>query len=193
MEVDLMIPEWLSFIDVAFVVVVLFSAMGGFQKGFSGQIAQVITFVLFGIFLFFAYPAIYNHMVALFHGLDKVYVMWLALAGMVVLFILIFILLSKLLATILKTQMSERSDRTYGLTLGVIRGILVAFIGMILLVILGPATLPDTLCEKSQVGRLVCREMVPRIQPHLNKEEFSEDFEKMRSSLFQQKEAEIPE
>jgi len=188
-----MIPEWLSFIDVAFVAVVLFSAMGGLQKGFAGQVAQVATFVLFGLFLFFAYPSIYNYMATLFQGLDQTYVMWLVLAGLVVLCILFFIFSNKLLATMLKTQISERSDRSYGFTLGLIRGVLLALFALILLVILGPRELSDTLCAKSQVGRLVCRELVPRVQPHLNKETLSEDFEKMRGSLFQQKEAGFPE
>jgi len=188
-----MIPEWLSFIDITIVVVVLFSALGGLQKGFSGQMAQVTTFVLFGLFLFFAYPTIYNHMTDLFQGLDKIYIMWLVLAGLLLLCILFFILLNKLFATILKTQVSERSDRTYGFTLGLIRGVLFAIIGMILLMILGPSNLSDTLTAKSQVGRFVDQELVPHVQPHLNKETFGEDLEKMRSSLFPQKEAEFPE
>ena len=188
-----MIPEWLSFIDIAFVIVVLFSAIGGFQKGFAGQVAQVATFVLFGIFLFFAYPSIYSHMVALFQGLNKTYVMWLVLAGLLLLCIFFFLFSNKLLATLFKMQISERSDRSYGLTLGLIRGVLFALFAMILLVLLSPPKLSDTLCAKSQVGRLVCRELVPRIQPHLNKETLSEDFEKMRSSLFRQKEAGVSE
>ena len=188
-----MIPEWLSFIDVAFVAVALFSAIGGLQKGFAGQVAQVATFVLFGVFLFFAYPGIYSHVAALFQDLDKTYVVWLVLAGLVLLCVFFFIFSSKLLATMLKTQISVRSDRSYGFALGLVRGVLLALFALILLVILGPGGLSDTLCAKSQVGRLVCRELVPRVQPHLNKKTLSEDFEKMRGSLFQQKEAGFPE
>ncbi len=188
-----MIPEWLSFIDIAFVAVVLFSAMGGLQKGFAGQVAQVISFLLFGVFLFFAYPGIYSHMVSLFQDLDKTYVTWLVLVGLVVLSILFFVLSNKVLATVLKTQISERSDRSYGFMLGFVRGVLLGLFAMILLVILGAPELPDTLCAKSQVGRFVCRTLVPRVQPHLNRSTLNEDFEKMRESLLPRKEAGFPE
>lgn len=188
-----MMPEWLSLIDVAFVAVVLFSALGGLQKGFAGQVAQVITFVLFGIALFFAYPGIYRHLTALFRNMDKTYMTWLLLAGLAVLSFLFFILCNKVLASVLKTQISDRSDRSYGFLLGLIRGMLLALFAMILLVILGPPELPETLCAKSQTGRLVCEKLVPIVQPHFNRTTISEDIEKMRESLLPRKEAEFPE
>ena len=46
-------PDWLSFTDISFAVVVLLFAWGGFQKGFAGQVAHILTALIFGALLFF--------------------------------------------------------------------------------------------------------------------------------------------
>ncbi|RKX42754.1 MAG: hypothetical protein DRP64_09315 [Verrucomicrobia bacterium] len=188
-----MIPEWLSLIDVAYVAVALLFALGGFQKGFAGQVAHIITFVALGAFLFFAYPAIFSYLGRLFRDLNETYMMWLILAGLAVLTIVFYIFVSKLLANVLKTQISDRSDRAYGFTLGFIRGALLALFAMVFLVILGPPKFYDSFHMKSRVGRLVCYEMVPRIQPRVNKSTVGEGFDKMREALIYQEEAGLPE
>lgn len=186
-------PEWLSLIDIAYVAVALLFALGGFQKGFAGQVAHILTFVAAGVFLFFAYPRIFSYFGRLFRNLNETYMMWLILAGFVVLCVMFFILISKLLANALKTQISERSDRTYGFMLGLIRGALMALFVMIFLVILGSAKFYDAFSEKSRVGRLVCYELVPRIQPRLNKANVGEGFDRMREALIYQEEAGVIE
>ncbi len=188
-----MIPEWLSLIDVAYVAVALLFALGGFQKGFAGQVAHIITFVVLGAFLFLAYPAIFSYLGRLFRNLNETHMMWLILAGLAVLTVVFFIYVSKLLANVLKTQISDRSDRTYGFVLGFIRGALTALFVMIFLVILGPAKFRDSFSERSRVGKLVCYELVPRIQPRLNKSTVGEGFNKMREALIYQEEAGLPE
>ncbi len=185
----MIIPDWLSMIDVAYVAVALLFALGGLQKGFAGQVAHVITFLALGTALFFAYPAIYSYLGRLFRNLNETYMMWLILAGLAVLAIVFFVFVSKLLANVLKTQISDKSDRVYGFALGFVRGALVALFVMVFLVILGPPKFYDSLRMKSHVGKLVCYEMVPRIQPHLNKSTVNENFDKMREALIYQEEA----
>jgi uncharacterized membrane protein required for colicin V production len=188
-----MIPEWLSLIDVAYVAVALLFAMGGLQRGFAGQVAHVITFLAVGATLFFAYPSIFSYMGRLFRNLNETYMMWLILAGLAVLTVVFFVYLSKLLANVLKTQISDRSDRVYGFTLGFIRGALVAVFFMVFLVLLGAEKSYTILSEKSRVGQFVCYEMVPRIQPHLNKDSVGDGFDKMREALIYQEEAGVVE
>ncbi len=188
-----MIPDWLSLIDVAYVAVALLFALGGFQKGFAGQVAHVITFVALGAFLFFAYPAIFSYLGRLFRNLNETYMMWLILAGLAVLAIVFFIFVSKLLANVLKTQISDRSDRAYGFILGLVRGVLVTLFAMVFLVILGPPKFYDSFHTKSYVGKLVCYEIVPRIQPRLNESTVGEGFDKMREALIYQEEAGVLE
>ena len=185
----MMIPDWLSLIDVAYVAVALLFALGGLQKGFAGQVAHVITFLAMGAALFFAYPAIYSYMGRLFRNLNETYMMWLILTGLAVLTIVFFVFVSKLLANVLKTQISDRSDRVYGFSLGFVRGALVALFAMVFLVILGPNKFDETFRAKSHVGKLVCYEMVPRIHPHVSKSTVNENFDKMREALIYQEEA----
>jgi uncharacterized membrane protein required for colicin V production len=186
-------PEWLSLVDVAYIAVALLFALGGYQKGFAGQVAHILTFVAAGVFLFFAYPKLFGYFGRLFRDLNEIYMMWLILAGLAVLSILFFVYVSKLLANVLKMQISERSDRAYGFTLGLIRGALMALFAMIFLVILGSAKFYESFAEKSHVGQLVCYELVPRIQPHLNKSTVGSGFDKMREALIYQEEAGVVE
>src|SRR5210317_1014536 len=105
-----MIPEWLSFIDVAFLGAALLFAWGGFQKGFAAQIAHILTCLIMGVFLFFAYPAIYNFLSGIFRNLEEAYLMWLLLVCLAALTFGVFILTSKMLASMLKAQISKNSD-----------------------------------------------------------------------------------
>jgi uncharacterized membrane protein required for colicin V production len=188
-----MIPEWLNLVDVAFVAVALLFGLGGLQRGFASQVAHIITFVALGIFLFFAYPAIFTFFGRIFRDLNEVYMMWLLLAGVAVLAVLFFILVNKLLASVLKTQISDRSDRVYGFILGFIRGVLITLFAMVFFVILGSEKFYNVFSEKSHVGQLVCYEIVPRIQPRLDKSEMGDGFDRMREALIHQDEAGLPE
>ncbi len=184
-----MVPDWISLIDIAFLGVALLFGLSGFQKGFAGQVAHIITFLVLGTALFFAYPALFGYFGRLFRNLNETYMVWLILTGLVVLAIVFFVFISKLLANILKTQISDRSDRAYGFTLGFVRGVLVALFLMIFLVILGPPRVHDTLGAKSQIGKLVCYELVPRIQPHVTPAVLEEQVDKLRETLIHQEDA----
>ena len=189
-----MIPNWLSLVDLAFVAAALLFALGGFQKGFAGQVAHVITSVSFAIVLFFAYPSIYSYLGRLFRNLNETYLMWLILVGLAVLTVVFFRGVNKLLANVLKTQISERSDRAYGFILGFIRGVLVAVFIMIFLVILDSSGKTyDKFRIKSHVGKLVCYELVPRIQPHMTPAVLEERVNKLRDALIYQEEAGVLE
>lgn len=188
-----MMPEWLSMIDVAYVAVALLFGLGGLQKGFASQISHILTFLAMGLFLFFAYPSIYTYMGRLFRSMNQVYMVWILLAGLVVLAIVFFIFAAKLLANALKLQISDRADRVNGFIFGFVRGALAALFAMVFLVILDPDKFDNAFSEKSRVGQLVCYEMVPRIQPHVNKESVGDGIDRMREALIYQEEAGLPE
>jgi uncharacterized membrane protein required for colicin V production len=188
-----MIPEWLSFIDIAFVAVALLFGLGGVQRGFASQVAHIITFLAMGAFLLYAYPAIFDLFGRLFRDVNEVYMMWLLLAGLVLLTVVFFIFVSKLLANILKMQISDRSDRVYGFLFGFVRGALTALLVMVFLVILGSENIYNVFSEKSRIGQFVCYEMVPRIQPHVNKSTVEDGFDRMREALIHQEEAGLPD
>lgn len=189
----MMVPEWLSLIDVAFFAVALLFALGGLQKGFASQVAHIATFAALGALLFFAYPAIFTYMSQLFNNLNETYMMWLILAGLIVLAIVFYMLFSKLLATALKMQISDRSDRSFGFILGLARGAMVALFVMVFMVILGSENIYNALSEKSWVGQFVCYEAAPRIQPHMNKSTVGDSMDKIREALIHQEEAGLPD
>jgi len=184
-----MIPDWLSFVDVAFLGVALLFAWGGSQKGFAAQVAHILTFLIMGGFLFFAYPAIYSYLAGIFRNLDEAYLMWLLLVCLVALAFGVFVLSCKLLASLLKAQISERSDHVYGFMLGFVRGALVALFAMIFIVMLGPPRFYDTFRMKSYIGKQVCYNLVPRVQPHLNRGTLEGKVNQWKQKLLEQEQA----
>ena len=189
-----MIPNWLSLVDVVFLVVVFLFAWGGSQKGFAEQVSHIITFLALGLLLFFAYPAIFSYLGRVFRGMEPTYLMWLLLAGVVGLCILVFSLASKLLAGMMKTQISDTADMAWGFVLGLLRGTLVALFAMVFLVMLDASgRIYDKFRMKSHAGQLVCYEMVPRIQPHLSRAVLEEKANVLRDKLLEQEEAGVIE
>ncbi|MDF7825804.1 CvpA family protein [Pontiellaceae bacterium B12227] len=182
-------PAWLSLVDVVVVMVIALFAWGGFQKGFASQIAYVITFICGGILLFFVYPMMFSYFGRVFRELQETYLMWVILATLLVLVIALYMLFSKLLAGLLKMQISSRADHGWGLALGLTRGILTSLLIMILVVMLERSgKVYDLFCAKSYAGDLVCREIVPRIQPRLTAL-YESKIDSWKAELMKQEEA----
>ncbi len=187
------ISNWLNFIDVAFVLVVLLSAWGGFQQGFARQLSHILTFLLAGILLFFAYPYIYSSLGRLFRNIDEEIIMWALMAGLVILSIFAFIFITRMISGLLKKQIAESTDHVYGMVLGMVRGTMFALLFMIFIVMLGPQHVEDTLVHRSRSGRFVCLKMVPRIRPHLSRPIIKEKTRKWQEFLLDQEEAGVLE
>ena len=162
-----MIPEWFSFVDVVFFCVALLLAVGGYQRGFAGQVAHVLTFLVVVLLLFFTYPSVFTYLESRFYDVDATYLMWALFFGLMLLALGFFSLIGRFLMKVLRVQFSSKSDHLYGFLLGFARGALMALLGMVFLVILGPPEFRECFRAKSPVGKLVCNEMVPHIQPHL--------------------------
>lgn len=181
-------PAWLSFIDIAFVVGVALFAWGGSQKGFAGQIAHIVTSLILGVLLFFAYPYILGYLGGVFRRIDEVYIMWILVIGLLVLSVFVFVLLSKMLVSLLKTHLSERSDHVYGFILGTVRGALTALLFMVIIAMLGPPRVEESFRLKSYTGRFVARQLVPRVRPHVNRQVWAENKEKVMHRIEEERE-----
>lgn len=181
-------PGWLSFIDIAFVVVVGLFAWGGCQKGFAGQVAHILTALTFGVLLFFAYPYVLSYLDGVFRRLDETYIMWVLVIGLLVLSIFVFALFSKMLASLLKAHLSERSDHVYGFILGTIRGALTALLFMVIIVMLGSPRIEENFRMKSYTGRFVDRQLVPRVRPHMSHEVWEENIQKVEGKILEKRE-----
>lgn len=188
-----MIPNWFSFIDAAFVLAVLLFAWGGFQKGFAAQLAPIMTFLILGVLMFFAYPYVYTFLGRALRSIDETVIMWMLMIGLAAVAVGIFILFSRMLSNLLKKQISDGSDHTYGFILGTVRGVLTALLFMVFLVMLGPREIEDKFCEKSYTGRFVSKEMVMRIRPRLSRPLVKEKTKEWRDWLLGQEEAGVLE
>lgn len=188
-----MIPEWVSYIDAAYIIAVLLFAWGGYQKGFAAQLSPILTFLILGVLLFFAYPYVYTFLGRVFRSLDETIIMWFLMIGLAASAVGVFILFSRLLSNSLKKQISEGSDHVYGMLLGTLRGMLTALLVMVFLVMLGPTRVEDAFCEKSHIGRFVSKEMVARIRPRLSRPLVQEKTKEWKDWLLGQEEAGVLE
>ncbi|QBG48358.1 CvpA family protein [Verrucomicrobia bacterium S94] len=163
-----MLPDWLSLIDAAYVLIVGLFAWNGLQKGFSAQVAHVITFIAVGALLFFAYPYCFAYFGRIFRNLEETYLMWILLCLLLLAAVGIFVLLSKILAAVLKANASETADAAWGAVLGLVHGAMFGLIALIVLVMIDrTGAAYDKLRIKSYVGKTVCYKLVPRVQPRL--------------------------
>lgn len=163
-----MLPSWFSFIDVAYLVVVGIFAWGGMQKGFAAQLARFFTFLGIAALLFFAYPFLFEYFGRVFRNLDETFLMWLLLLGLAAAGFGVFVLISKLLEAAFKAQMSDTTDAVWGFIFGLLHGGIACLIGMIVLVMIDRSGVSyDKFRMKSYVGKTVCYQLVPRVQPRL--------------------------
>lgn len=184
-----MLPNWLSYLDLIFAAVVCLFAWRGCQKGFAGQIAHVLTAVFTGVLLFWAYPFLFSYFGRIFRGLGEAYLMWLLLAALALVAIGLYKLFCRLLAAVIQAGMSDRADMGLGLALGAVLGVLVPLLFMIVLVMLDrTGTSFDKMRVKSYVGKAVCNEMVPRVQPRLTSL-YENKIREWKNKLLEQEEA----
>jgi len=160
-------PGWWSWIDATVVVVVLTFVWGAAQKGFAAQISRVAALAFLSVTLFFAYPPLFKLLQGKFSSLSDAGAMWILLLLLGLLSVLLYVLLATWLAKRLKANVSPRTDHVLGGVLGGVLGIMATLLAMTFIVIFGHPKFHDLLSKKSKVGRFVCRDLVPRIQPHL--------------------------
>lgn len=184
-------PTWLSWIDIVYIGVGLLFAWGGYQKGFSKQIAHILTFLMSGLFLFFAYPPLYDSLHKKFPDFNGAYLIWILFITLLLLSFLIFKLFTLWLSGKVKATLSERDDHIYGCSLGLIRGLLFGLLAMILLVILDPARTYEPFSKKSYMGKFVCKKVIPKIQPRLNRDAFKSDIRRLQNRMLSQPDAGI--
>jgi uncharacterized membrane protein required for colicin V production len=178
----------MSYVDAILMVVCLLFALGGFQKGFAGQIAQLTTFVCAMIGLFFFYPFLFSLARDSFTRVDDTYLMWVLLAVFLLVALIIYIGVTRLMAMAIKSQITESSDRALGMLLGMFRGIFIIVFVMMFSVMLGPVRCYEEVRGRSGIGRFVCDEMVPRVQPHMTRANFRAKLLRVRSGLRNTKE-----
>ena len=169
-----MVSEWLNMIDIIFILIIGFSSMGGFQQGFSMQIAQVISFLTFVTLLFFSYSPIFDYVQTQFGNLHDSYISWLVMFALALLSFILFYIITTILAGKVFADISSSADHLWGLMFGLVRGVLVAVITVILLTIVGPSEIKNVIQNRSQIGSFIERELVPYVQPHLNNKSMKE-------------------
>ncbi len=188
-----MIPEWMSWIDVGYVVVALMFAWGGYQRGFATQIAHVLTLITIGLALIFVYPFVFDQLARMFRNMHETVLTWLLLILLAALTVGLYLLFTKLLARYFKAKLSDRSDSWSGFLFGFARGLMIGLFALTFWVILGPPTAYDTLRLKSKVGNVVCYQLVPRIQPQLTSPVLESKVKKVQNKLLQREEAGLKE
>lgn len=188
-----MIPEWMSLIDLSFVVLVLLFGMSGFQQGYARQLVHVFSYLLGMVFLLFLYPLLFNFVSYSCPGCSETYLIWAMLLGMIFVGIGVFMLVVRLMARRFKAEASGGKDRSMGFLFGMIRGGLLLLFVLMYAAILGSRESRDVMAGKSVVGEVVCEVLAPQAQPRMEKGSISEWGERIQRRLLEREEAGVLE
>lgn len=170
-------------IDGVIVATIFAVAVLGWYKGFSGELAHIITLTGLTAGLFFVYPHVYNFFYDLFDAASPTLLMWGLIVLLLVVAFFCFGFISRGMTHVLKAHFGEKTDKFLGFFFGIVRGFLLALIGLILAGMLGPPRMHDMLTTRSHAGRFVCYELVPVVQPHLDRINISDKIRSLRSGL----------
>lgn len=182
-----MIPDWLSYIDIAFILVILLFAWGGLQDGFAGELIHLLTFTIMGVILFFVYPSLFDYLNRIFRNVNNDNIISALFIALFVMAYFVFKLVNTLAPYLMVKEISTRLDKIEGVLLGTFHGVFVAVFSLIFMIMLGTPEVYDTAREKSYAGKFVCYELVPRIHPQFPMDLIIERrVQKIRDKLFQQ-------
>lgn len=160
-----MTMEWLNMVDIIFILVVLVSGLAGRQQGTLYQLPQILALLVFGAFLFFVHPFAFRELNHQFPHLNETILIWGLILLQGILTWGVFELVSKPLQK-KKTGASAQSDQVVGFLLGMFRGAVVATLTIILFAVLFGTDFEGRICKNSEVGTLICQDLVPQVQPY---------------------------
>jgi uncharacterized membrane protein required for colicin V production len=161
-----MLPSWLNALDIVFIATALLFAWKGMRKGIFLQAVHIMMFLIMGVVFLCAYSPIFDYLGYTLRNMNEDGLEWLACVLMLIVSCVIYVLARKCFSWLGLMDMADEPNRIYGCLLGFIRGMLSIIFIMIFLSILGPPKIYDGFSMKSRTGKLVCFELLPRIQPH---------------------------
>ena len=160
-------PEMLYTIDILFVAFVLLFGVIGLLRGFSGELASLLTlFVLLGA-LCFSYPSLTQIAAENWGTLSPEAIQALVLLVLLLGSAILFFLMHLLFRQMFKERMGMVFHRVAGGFVGLLRGGLIALCMMTGLSILPSEALYARLSEKSVIGGWVCHTLTPWVHPRL--------------------------
>jgi len=160
-------PETFYTVDILFLIGVVLFGVVGLIRGFSGELARILSLSFLLLSFCFFYPPLTQMAVQKWDvipaGLIQVVVALIFFfAGMAV-----FLLLRVLFKRILKEVFSWLADKVIGTLSGLVFGMLVGLSVMSLLTMVPSENLYRVLSEKSMVGGWVCESLTPWLHPRL--------------------------
>jgi len=160
-------PEMLYTIDILFVAFALLFLVVGLLRGFSGELASLLTlFVLLGA-VCFSYPMLTQIAAELWTTLSPTAIQSLVLLVLVLVSVILFFLMHLLFRQMFKERMGMVFHRIAGGFVGLLRGGLLALCLMAALSLLPNEALYAKLSEKSVIGGWVCNVFTPWLHPRL--------------------------
>jgi len=160
-------PDVLYTIDILFVAFALLFGVIGLLRGFSAELASLLTlFVLLGTLCFY-FPALTQLAAKTWNTLPAAALQGVVLFALVLLSVILFFLMHWLFRQMVKERMGMVFHRIAGGFAGLLRGGLLALCFMAGLSLLPNEALHIRLSEQSLVGGWVCSRFTPWLYPRL--------------------------
>jgi uncharacterized membrane protein required for colicin V production len=177
-----MITQWLGWVDLLLLLVVLISALGGSQQGVFQQVPELLGLSAFGALLFTVYPVLFRQLVASFPKLNETLIIWLLLLGVLIFSLGSFVLIESVFQKIAPKR-THNKDVIEGFLCGMFRGGLVAFLALLVLFLIGTKFIKQVLYENSVAGHFVSKICLPQVQPARDGKTLEDEFRSFHNPL----------
>lgn len=161
------VPETFYTIDILFTVFVFFVTLNGLRRGFSGELAGLLSFsILVGAVVIF-YPSFIEVAGPSLEGMSPWLIQILIFLALLVAYLVVYGLLRLFIRQLLKGIVGTFFDKLFGGGIGLLHGVLTGIMLMASLSLIPHDGLYNALAKKSEVGEWVCNRFTPWIYPHL--------------------------
>jgi len=160
-------PDWLYTIDILFFAFVFFSAVRGFRRGLSGELAHILTVIIMLSVVCFLYPFLLQAAARIWSYVPAAAVQTALIIVMGLMAVLLFCTVRAMFKQLFKARMDAAGDHMAGCGIGALRGVMIGAVIISALSMLPSERLHQTLSEKSVVGGWVCNTLTPWLYPRL--------------------------
>jgi uncharacterized membrane protein required for colicin V production len=160
-------PETIYTLDVLFGAFVVMFGVAGLLRGLAGELARLITLLVFLTGVCFFYPALLGLATYQWRTLPPAAVQTVTTVVVVLSSVLVYALLRVIFQQVFKEQVGKFFDRMFGAMVGMVFGLLVG-LSVLCAVSLMPQDRPyRILSENSAIGSWVCVRLTPWLYPRL--------------------------
>lgn len=160
-------PETIYAIDIIFAVFVLLITFNGMRRGFSGELANVLTLGLLVGGIYFYYGDLLELASHHYPELNSLALQAIVYGALIAATVLVYTVLSFVLGKVMAQVVGPVIDKLLGCCFGFVSGVVMGMLILAGITLIPNQPINDYIYENSYSGRWVSDQFIPWIEPHL--------------------------